>query len=116
MDKRVIGKYGERLACEFLKKKGYKIIDNNYRTRVGEIDIIARDRESLVFIEVKTRTDIEAGYPEQNITSAKLQNFKAASQIYILDNNITLPFHLDVISVDLSKSRPDIVHFKNITL
>ncbi len=54
-----LGEKGEELAVRFLKKKGYKIIKQNYKTRIGEIDIIARDGNALVFIEVKTRESIE---------------------------------------------------------
>ncbi len=114
--KKDIGNYGEKLACKFLKKLGYKIIDKNYRTKAGEIDIIARDHESFVFVEVKTRSDVSYGYPEMNVHSKKLQNFRASAQIYILENNIRNSFRLDVVSIDLSHKPPEIKHFKNITM
>lgn len=115
-DKISIGRHGENLACEFLKKQGYTIIDKNYRTKSGEIDIIARDKDALVFVEVKTRSDVEMGYPELNITRSKLQNFRSAVQIYISEKNIKCGYSLDVISIDLSKHPPEITRFKNITM
>jgi|SRR3989344_3542002 len=116
MDKQATGQYGEKLARKFLKKQGYKIAGKNYRTKAGEIDIIARDKESLVFVEVKTRSSAEFGNPEMNLHPRKLQNFRAATQIYISEKNIRCAYSLDVISIDLSKKPPDIVHFKNITM
>lgn len=116
MDKKELGQYGEKLARKFLKKQGYKILGRNYRTKAGEIDIIARDKESLVFVEVKTRSDSSFGHPEMNVHPKKLQNFRAASQLYILENNIRKPFQLDVVSINLSKNPPEIMHFQNITM
>lgn len=116
MDKQEIGRWGEKLASKFLKKQGYKIVDRNYRTKAGEIDIIAKEKESLVFVEVKTRSDSSFGYPEMNVHPKKMQNFRSAVQIYILEKNIQSPFRLDVVSLDMSKKPPDIRHFVNVTL
>lgn len=116
MDNRELGKLGEQRAREFLKKLGYQIVTTNYYTRAGEIDIIAKDRESFVFVEVKTRTDTKHGYPEMNVHAKKLWHFKNAVQIYVLQNNIRNPFRLDVISVDLSGEKSEFMHFKNITV
>ena len=71
------GALGEKAACELLQKQGYKIIDRNFRTRYGEIDIIALDfsnkLETLVFVEVKTRWNLDYGYPEEAVTPRKLR-------------------------------------------
>ena len=64
MKRKVLGEKGETLACTFLQGKGYKIIQRNYRSSYGEIDIIAWHDRILVFIEVKTRTNLTYGYPE----------------------------------------------------
>lgn len=114
--KKDIGNFGEKLACKFLKKLGYKIIDKNYRTRAGEIDIIAKDQKFFVFVEVKTRTSIDFGYPEQNVHFHKMRHFQLSVQIYLLQNNIRDPFRLDVVSINLSQKLPEIKHFKNITM
>jgi len=114
--KKDIGNYGEKLACKFLKKLGYKIIDKNYRTRAGEIDIITKDQKSFVFVEVKTRSDARFGHPEQNVHFHKMRHFQLSVQIYLLENNIRDPFRLDVVSVDLSYEPAEIKHFKNVTM
>ena len=114
--KKDIGNYGEKIARKFLKKLGYKIIDKNYRTRAGEIDIIAKDQKSFVFVEVKTRSDARFGHPEQNVHFHKMRHFLSSVQVYLLENNIRDPFRLDVVSIDLSHKPPEIIHFKNVTM
>ena len=70
----IIGKKGEELACEYLKKKRYKIIERNWHySKNAEIDIIADDNGTLVFIEVKTRTTLNYGHPFESITQSKIQ-------------------------------------------
>lgn len=115
-DKQNLGKYGEKIAGKFLKNLGYKIVDKNYRTRAGEIDIIARDHESLVFVEVKTRSRVDFAYPEAGVHFKKMKNFQASVKLYLLINDISSPFRLDVLSVDLSKNPLQIKHFQNITM
>jgi len=70
-DKKVLGKRGEEIAIEFLKRKGYKLIERNYRSRLGEVDIVAREKEDLVFIEVKTRRSVNFGLPEEAVSYRK---------------------------------------------
>ena len=65
------GEQGEALAVRHLKKAGYKIIETNYRTRLGEIDIIAKDKDTIVFVEVKTRTSVHFGSPKWAVTPQK---------------------------------------------
>ena len=74
--KQEIGKKGETVAVRYLKKQGYRIVEQNYRSKVGEIDIIARDKQSLVFVEVKTRTNEKFGLPETSITQEKLEKIQ----------------------------------------
>ena len=71
-----IGKYGEDRAAEFLSRLGYEVIERNWRGNNGEIDIVARDRDCLVFAEVKTRTRTGFGHPFEAITSKKLQTIR----------------------------------------
>ena len=73
---KALGSKGEDLAIQFLKKKGYRIIDRNYKTSVGEIDIIARDGNTIVFVEVKTRTDDSFGYPFEAVNKKKRQKLQ----------------------------------------
>ena len=71
MKRREIGILGEKLARDFLKKKGYRILETNFRCQYGEIDIIARKKDYLVFIEVRTKTSNDFGTPEESITHVK---------------------------------------------
>ena len=73
MPNRTIGNYGEELACQYLKKQGYKILERNYRIRGGEVDIVARDQDYLVFVEVKARYFHEYGLPSESITPWKIK-------------------------------------------
>jgi len=83
MSNRSFGKLGETIAGEYLKNLGYKILARNFRTRWGEIDIIARDGDCLVFAEVKTRADESFGAPEEAVTRIKQRHLVKAAQIYL---------------------------------
>jgi putative endonuclease len=110
------GKYGEDLACEFIKKQGYKIIERNFRIRGGEIDIIALDGKTLVYVEVKTRTSYEFGRPEEAVTWYKIKFLERAAKFYRNNSkNIKLPDleRIDVVAVDLTKAKPDLKLIKN---
>ena len=116
-----IGKKGEDLAVQYLKKHGYKILERNFRKHYGEIDIIAIDRSEepiLVFIEVKTRTSSQFGTPFEAITSHKLQPLLKTAQLYAVSNP-ALPqsLRVDAISVILNEilELVDIEHIKNIS-
>lgn len=118
MTKKATGNYGESLACEYLKKLGYKILERNYLIRGGEIDIVAKDGQELVFVEVKTRYSHEFGLPVESITPWKIKALLKTAQFYILKSNWgERPYRLDMISVDFADSRenPQIDLIKNIT-
>lgn len=107
MDKTTFGKVGEDLACQFLKKNGYKIIELNFRIRGGEIDIIALDENTLAYIEVKTRTSHKFGLPEESVTPRKINFLKRAAKFY-RNNRTNLNFpsleRIDVVTVDFTGS------------
>jgi len=83
-DKRSYGDLGEDYAVKLLKKKGYTVIERNFRTKFGEIDIIAKEGESLVFVEVKTRWSKKFGLPEEAVTDKKLYRIKRVGEYYLL--------------------------------
>jgi putative endonuclease len=83
MNRKSIGALGEKLAQDFLKKKGYSIVETNYRCREGEIDIVARHRDCLVFVEVRTKSNLEFGIPEESITTTKMQHLRLAAEHYL---------------------------------
>ena len=112
----VQGKIGEDLACQYLQKQGYKIIERNFRIRGGEIDIIALDGQTLVYIEVKTRTSDQFGRPEEAVTAWKLRFLERAAKFYRNNRQrLKLPQleRIDVVSVDLSSKEPQINLIKN---
>lgn len=87
MSTQILGQKGEKLALEFLKKKGYKILQTNFHSRFGEIDIIAIDNSNpkdpiLAFIEVKTREDNQFGTPQEAITPWKIERMIKTAQYY----------------------------------
>lgn len=112
------GKHGEDLACWYLKKLGYKILERNYRIRGGEIDIVAKDGDYLVFVEVKARYSHEYGLPSESITPWKIKHLLKTAQFYLLKIDWgDGPYRLDFVSVDYADSRdnPKIELIKNIT-
>lgn len=118
MDKTEIGSRGEDLACKFLKKNGYKILERNYRIRGGEIDIVAKDGSVLVFVEVKTRWSHEYGLPSESITPWKIRYLLKTARFYIQKIKWgEREYRLDFISIDCVDSRdnPKIELVRNIT-
>lgn len=108
------GKNGEKLAQEYLLKKGYRIVDTNKRfSRFCEIDIIALDKDTLVFCEVKTRKSNICGNPFEAITKNKYQNIKKGVFLYIQENPSYKKFRIDAISIILTP-QIEIKHLKNI--
>jgi putative endonuclease len=109
-----IGKNGEELACNYLIKKGYKILETNRRfSRYCEIDIIALDKNTIVFCEVKTRRTTICGSPFEAITKSKYQNIKKGLYLYLQENPQYKNFRIDAIAIVLSP-KVEINHLKNI--
>lgn len=116
MEKTDFGKYGEELAAQFLSKHGYKIIDRNFRIRGGEIDIVAIESNTVVIIEVKTRTSHKFGLPEESITAYKLKFLERAAKFYRSSRrNLPPAERIDIVTVDFTDSQasPQIHLIKN---
>lgn len=97
-----IGAIGEKLAADYLKKRGYKIIQRNFRCREGEIDIIAQKGECLVFVEVRTKRNIAFGTPEESVTLAKREKLISLANTYLQSyDNPPLSWRIDVVAVEL---------------
>ena len=106
MKRRDTGILGEKLARDFLSKKGYRILETNYRCREGEIDIVARQKDCLVFVEVRTKTSLEFGSPEESITTAKMEKLRAVAAHYQqTHDNLPPSWRIDVMAVELDKKR-----------
>ncbi len=108
------GKKGEELAQEYLVKKGYKILETNKKfSRFCEIDIIAQEKDTLVFCEVKTRKTNICGSPLEAITKSKYQNIKKGIFFFLQENSNYKKFRIDAISIVL-EPKLEIKHLKNI--
>ena len=104
MRRRDTGILGEKLARDFLKKHGYRILETNYRCPRGEIDIIARQKDTLAFIEVRTKTSLEFGSPEESITPTKKARMKATAAHYQqTHSNLPQLWRIDVVAVELNQ-------------
>jgi len=98
--KKELGKRGEDIAIKFLKEKGYRIIERNYRCPMGEVDVVAEDKETLVFVEVKTRTSTNFGLPEEAVSYRKKQHLSRIASFYLLYHKIKeANCRFDVVSI-----------------
>lgn len=108
--KQIFGKKSESLAVKHLKRKGYKILAQNYRTKMGEVDIIARDKDVIVFVEVKARRSDRFGDPKWAVTYKKQRKISMVALQYLKEagkSNTRARF--DVVSID---SRGDKTHIE----
>ena len=113
MNSKVVGNAGEDLACRYLEKQGYKILERNkHYSRFCEIDIIAQYKNTTVFVEVKTRKTDAFGTPSEAITKTKYENLRKGVQFYLTENKVK-NYRIDLISITL---KPDmkIEHLRNI--
>jgi len=102
MKRRDTGILGEKLARDFLKERGYHIIETNYRCPEGEVDIVARDKDFLVFVEVRTKTSLAFGSPEESITPAKKERMRVVASRYLeTHDNLPQSWRIDVVAVEL---------------
>lgn len=102
-DRQELGRLGEDLAVEYLKKQGLRIVERNYRRRLGEVDIIAREGDTVVFVEVKTRRKASHGAPEEAVTLAKMRQLSRVAVEYLARHNLhDQPARFDVVAVDLA--------------
>lgn len=108
-----IGRWGEQLAADYLKQKGYIILRHNARTPYGEIDLVAQQGEQVVFVEVKARTSRAYGTPEMAVTARKQQHLLAAAEHLAAEMQI-YSWQVDVIAIEkLPGRQAEIVHFEN---
>ena len=106
MHSRDIGALGEKIAAEYLTGLGYMIRERNFRSREGEIDIIAEKDDFLVFIEVRTRTSTSYGTPEESVTSQKKERLIALAEAYREDReDLPSSWRIDVVAIELGPKR-----------
>jgi len=120
MHQQKLGRLGEALAKKILLKKGYRFLSQNFRSKFGEVDLIFLDKETLLFVEVKTRIGSKLGTPEEAITPWKIQRLIKTAQYFQLKNpHLTQDCRLDVVAVQFDEETEKLIyikHYKNITL
>ena len=97
---RQIGDAGESLVCDKLEQKGFEILHRNYRVVTGEIDIIAKDHDTLCFIEVRTRENIRLGHPAETVSKHKIRTIRRTAEFYLAQKKIrSVPIRFDVATI-----------------
>lgn len=112
--RQLLGQSGEAAAVKYIKKKKYKIIELNYRNKLGEIDIIAEDQGVVVFLEVKTRSGKGFGSPKESVTLSKQRKLSVVALSWLKSKNMTdVKARFDVVSIVSKKKSTDIELVKN---
>ncbi len=100
MQKNTYGKTSEIIAANYLKEKGYKILATNYKNKIGEIDIIAKDKKTVVFVEVKARMTKAFGHPLEAVDERKQFKIRQVAQLFLMENKLTEnSCRFDVVSI-----------------
>ena len=111
---KMIGDYGEELACAFLKTHQYAILEQNFRFRRGEIDIICQKENTLVFVEVKFRKSSNFGFPEDVVGDTKIALIQLVAEHYLELIDWKKDIRFDIISIIGNNTKTDIKHFKDV--
>ena len=112
-----LGRLGEALAGVYMEERGYTILGRNIRTPYGEIDLLAQQGETIIFLEVKTRSSKTLGPPEISITPVKLAHMRSAAEYYIQQHpDLNNDWRFDVITIQMQvdQASPQIDHFENV--
>jgi putative endonuclease len=114
MENKDLGKKGEELALRFLKKRGYRIIEKNYVCKMGEMDIIAKEKDTLVFIEVKTRTSTLFGPPQLAVNSSKQRQLSKVALNFLKEKQLEdVKARFDVVAILLVQKGEEIELIKD---
>ena len=113
---RVIGQEGEELALKFLQEKGYKLVERNFTTRLGEIDLIMKEEETLVFVEVKYYGPTNYADAHLSLTSSKKSKLRKTINVYLARLNKEIPARFDVVIITKDNSGNNIEHFEGVEL
>ena len=111
MKTKPLGRKGEDLAASYIRNLGWEIVQRNYTTRLGEIDLVCRDHGTLVFVEVKTRTVTDFARPDQSVTRHKQAKLRRLVEDYLVKHGQeSADIRCDVLGVTLSGRRPEFEH------
>jgi putative endonuclease len=112
--KQIVGKEGEEIAEGYLKKKGFRMVERNYRCRGGEVDLIALDRRVIVFVEVKARNDASFGSPLESVHPRKQQRMTRAALIFLSEHKLHhREARFDVVGISFAGGAPVVEHIQN---
>jgi putative endonuclease len=112
--RQTLGKIGEDLACRELEKRGYAILTRRYRRRIGELDIVARDGRTLVFVEVKSRDGLDFGAGGEAVTRVKRRRMASVAEEYLVRHRLTgCACRFDVVSIEFQTGGPVIEIYTN---
>ena len=104
MRRKDTGILGEKIAQNFLRKRGYRIRETNYRCPEGEIDLIVEDKDCLIFVEVRTKRSLEFGSPEESITPTKMRRLRTVASRYLqTHDNLPRLWRIDLVAIELDK-------------
>jgi len=113
LDTRSLGRMGEELAKLFLEKEGYQIIEENFWCRYGEIDLIAKEEEYLVFVEVKLSNNKSYMSPQEKVDYRKQKKLEQVARYYLSNKQVESDFRFDVVAISGDKRDREIELFKN---
>ena len=106
-----LGAQGEAIAVAHLESLGFSLTARNYRTRYGEVDLVARDRETLVFVEVRTRRGTAYGTPEESVTARKRERLAKTAALYLQEHGLEhQPWRVDLVAITLSREGPALIN------
>ncbi len=113
--RKALGSRGEDLAVQYLKKKGFKVIERNYHCSEGEIDLVAREKNTLVFVEIKTRSSSEYGLPQDAVDRFKQHKMIEVARSYLAERHLTedIPARFDVVAIHFMPAGPQIELIKD---
>lgn len=105
-----LGKKGEQLAKEYLLQKGWQLLEENWRVEHKEVDLIFREGDELVIVEVKTRSTDYFGYPEEAVSVAKEKHLIHAAEAYLEEHNLDMEVRYDVVAIIMRNGRQELTH------
>ena len=112
--RQILGRGGEQIAEQFLAKKGYRLVERNYRCPLGELDLIVLDRRVIVFVEVKTRADDSFGPPLESVHPRKQQKMIGAAQYFLSQHKLQdREARFDVVGISFAGDNPVVEHIEN---
>ncbi|WP_299105156.1 YraN family protein [uncultured Tenacibaculum sp.] len=108
-----LGKKGEKIAVDYLLEKGFQIIERNYRFQKAEVDIIAKKDDLLIAIEVKTRSSIEFGDPQDFVSPKKIKLLVSAIDHYVIEKNLDVEVRFDIIAIVIKNNKENLEHIED---